>query len=59
MGSPAQTRAIVKYIKEHTKTFVRRCNKCGDADIIEFLSEKPNVAGYLKALVREDMRRGE
>jgi hypothetical protein len=28
-----------------------------DADIIAYLSEKGNKQGYIKALIREDMRR--
>lgn len=57
MASPAQTKATTKYIKEHTRTYVMRCNIEKDADLIAHLSEQPNVAGYLKRLVREDMQK--
>lgn len=56
MTTPAQAKATAKYIKEHTKTFVMRCNLRTDADIIEHLAAKDNVAGYLKALVRNDIK---
>lgn len=58
MTSPAQTKATVKYIKEHTRTFTFRCNKTTDADIIARLSAKDNVSGYLKELIRKDFTRG-
>ena len=57
MGTPAQTKATVKYIKNSTKTFVVRCNVRTDSDIIEFLAGKDNVAGYIKGLLREEARK--
>ena len=57
MGTSAQTRATVKYIKNNTKTFVVRCNIRKDADIIEFLGTKDNVAGYLKDLLRRELQK--
>lgn len=56
MTTPAQAKATAKYIKERTRTFVMRCNLRTDADIIGHLSSKDNVAGYLKALVRADIK---
>lgn len=56
MTTPAQAKATAKYIKERTKTFVMRCNLRTDADIVEHLASKDNVAGYLKGLVRADMK---
>lgn len=56
MGTSAQTRATVKYIKNNTKTFVVRCNIRKDADIIEFLGTKDNVAGYIKDLLRRELQ---
>ena len=57
MGTSAQTRATVKYIKNNTKTFVVRCNIRKDADIIEFVGTKDNVAGYLKDLLRRELQK--
>lgn len=56
MASPAQVRATTKYIKEHTRRFVVQCNNERDADIIGWLSEKGNVNGYIKDLIRKDMQ---
>lgn len=57
MGTAAQTKATVKYIKNNTKTFVVRCNIRTDADIIEFLGRKDNVAGYIKELLRREAQK--
>ena len=57
MASVAQTKATVKYIKEHTKTYVFRCNLDGDADIIKFLAGKDNVSGYIKELLRREAKK--
>lgn len=57
MASPAQTKAVTKYLKEKQRQFVFRCHRENDADLIEFLESKGNVSGYLKSLVREEMRK--
>ncbi|MBE6468936.1 MAG: hypothetical protein E7001_03010 [Coriobacteriaceae bacterium] len=53
MATPAQTKATVKYIKDKTRTYVIRCHKVNDADIIGYLAEQPNVSGLIKSLIRE------
>lgn len=55
--SAAQTKAVAKYIKEHQRSFTFRCHRENDADLIAFLEEKGNVSGYLKELVRDEMRK--
>ena len=50
--SKAQQRAAIEYVREKTRSFVFRCNKKYDADIIAFLESKGNVSGYLKDTVR-------
>lgn len=55
MGTAAQTKATVKYIKDKQTTFVFRCHNEKDADMIAFLKSQPNVSGFLKSLVREKM----
>lgn len=55
MASPAQTKAVVKYLKEHQRSFTFRCHKENDADLIEFLEGKGNVSGYIKDLLRREM----
>lgn len=59
MATSAQTKATTKYIKDHTRTYVFRCNNDGDADLIAWLESRPNVAGYIKSLVRADMEASE
>ena len=54
MVTEAQAKASAKYVRERCRTYVLRCNKEVDADIIALLDEQPNKAGYLKALVRAD-----
>lgn len=44
-------RATTKYTRTHTKTYNIRCNKEYDADIIAFLDQQENVAGYIKAML--------
>jgi hypothetical protein len=58
--SEAQKRATAKYRKNNTTT-VSVCFMPGDADVLAWLKSQPNQAGYVKALIREDMerRRGE
>lgn len=56
MVSPAQVKATTKYIREKTRRYVVQCNRQYDADVIDWLESKPNVAGYIKELIREDMR---
>ena len=51
-------RAISKYNKENTKSIAIRLNRKTDADVIEFLEGCDNVAGLLKKLVREEMKKG-
>lgn len=57
MASDAQRKAIRKYNHEKTKTINMVLNKKTDADIIEFLMAKENKQGYLKALIRSDMKK--
>lgn len=56
MASPAQTKAVTKYIKEHTRRFTIQLNKQTDADMIAHLESVGNVTAYIKGLVAEDMR---
>lgn len=57
MASPAQTKAVVKYIKEHTRRFTIQLNRQTDADMIAHLESVGNVTGYVKSLVAEDMKK--
>jgi hypothetical protein len=51
-------KAQAKYDKENTVSVSLKLNKRTDADILERLDEVSSKQGYIKALVREDMRKG-
>ena len=55
--SEAQKRAQAKYDKANTKQVMLKLNKTTDADILEILEQTPNVQGYIKQLIRDDIRK--
>lgn len=57
-SSDAQIRAAAKYNKENTKNVVLHLNITTDSDILDYLYRKDNKTGYIKELIREDMKRG-
>ena len=58
-ATEAQKRASIKYDKENTKQKVLKFNKSTDADILELLDGVTNVQGYIKRLIRNDMKNKE
>lgn len=54
--SDAQLKAQAKYDKEHTVGFYVKLNKVSDADVIEKLKTVENRQGYIKELIRNDIR---
>jgi hypothetical protein len=54
-NSEARIRANTKYNKAHTVQYAFRANTKTDEDVINRLSEVPNVAGYIKQLIRKDI----
>ena len=56
MVSDARKRATNKFIKEKTRRFTLQCHKQTDADIIELLESQENYNGYLKSLLRRELR---
>ena len=58
MTSKAQIEAVNKFNKEKTKVVPVRLNKQTDADIIEHLETVGSKMGYIKRLIREDMKNG-
>lgn len=61
--SEALKRAQARYQKKkcvisRKKTYILACHIYNDADIIEILSKKDNVNGYIKNLIRKDNKRG-
>ena len=56
MASKAQLKAQAKYDRQNTKQVILKLNIYTDADILTMLSETGNKQGYIKELVRQDMR---
>lgn len=54
--SKAQGRASAKYNKEKTVTKTIRFSH-HELDMIKHLEAQPNMSGYIKNLIREDMKR--
>lgn len=58
MTSEARLRAVKKYTKEKGKQFNLKFYP-PDTDLWEHLQKQENKAGYIKALMRKDMREGQ
>ena len=54
----AQSRANLKYQKSHKRQFAFLPNLEYDADVIEVLENHENKQGYIKALIRDDIKNG-
>ena len=50
---------IARWQKENTKIIPVRLNLDGDKDIIHKLDEKENKSGYIKDLIRKDIKNNE
>lgn len=57
MASRAQIKAATKYNKEKTILVSIRLNKETDKDIIEILNSVDNKQGFIKGLIREDIKK--
>lgn len=51
-----QNAYIAQWSKEHTKGIYLKLSKNTDADIISWLSNMTNKQGYIKELIRADIR---
>lgn len=56
MATEAQLKAQAKYDKKNTQQVVLKLNVKHDADILAKLQNEANKQGYIKDLVRKDMR---
>lgn len=56
MASNAQKEASKKYDSSNTKGIYLKLNINTDKDILEHLKEVNNVQGYIKALIRSDIK---
>lgn len=59
MATDALKKAIRKYDKEHTKQILLKLNKRTDADILYKLDTVDNKQGYIKNLIRDDIKHGD
>lgn len=57
MTSDAKRRANAKYDAENTVQYAIKLNRTTDAELIEKLGLVKNRQGYIKQLIREDLRR--
>ena len=53
----ARNRAVKKYQAANTKLLQIRLNFRTDQDILDKLSAEESMSGYVKRLIREDIRR--
>ena len=56
MSSDARKRAVLKYDASHTKQVKLKLNLETDKDILERLDEVENKQGYIKTLIRADIK---
>lgn len=56
MVSEAQKKASAKYEAANVKRVMLKLNFNTDMDILEKLDEVDNVNGYIKRLIREDIK---
>lgn len=57
MSTQAQKRASIKYDALNTTRLYVRLNNKTDSDILEHLDQIENKQGYIKALIRQDMKK--
>lgn len=57
MVSESQKRAVARYDAKNTKQVMLKLNLKTDADILGWLKQTDNVQGYIKELIREDMKK--
>ena len=57
MATEAQRKAVKKYDKENVKGVFLKLNKNTDKDILDKLWSEENVQGYIKRLIREDIKK--
>ena len=56
MTTSAQKKASAKYDKHHTRSVLFKFNTTNDADILARLDGSNNKQGYIKELIRNDIR---
>lgn len=59
MTSESQKRASTRYQAKNTKLVPLRFNVHTEADLLDWLEKQTTKAGYIKRLIREDMKRNQ
>lgn len=59
MATQGRLRAVAKYDAKATKRLYIKLNKGTDADILHYLESISNKQGYIKELIRADMKKAE
>lgn len=57
MATEAQLKAGYKYDKEHTRQIHMKLNLITDKDVLEKLDSVPSKQGYIKRLIRADLKK--
>ena len=57
MSSEAQKQASARYDAANTRQIKLKLNTKTDADILDLLDSLDNVQGYIKSLIRQDMKK--
>lgn len=57
MATEAQKRATIKYDAKNTRQYHLKLNLNTDADIMDRFDQVGSVQGYIKALVRMDIKK--
>ena len=57
MITDAKKRAVAKYDRAHTRQYHLKLNLATDADIIEHLGRQQSIQGYIKDLIRRDIKK--
>jgi hypothetical protein len=57
MTSDARKRAVAKYDAKNTKQIKLKLNLRSDHDILARLEEVGNIQGYIKQLIRDDIKK--
>ena len=57
MATEAQKRATLKYDAKNTRQYHLKLNLNTDADIIQKFEQVKSVQGYIKELIREDLKK--
>lgn len=56
-STESRTKAQAKYDAEHTTGIYLKFNNKNDADILDMLASVSNKQGYIKELIRADIKR--